>query len=273
MTHFHTEKQQAVKLHTSNLDKFFGGVAAVTDLSFQVPEGSIYSVIGPNGAGKTTLFNMLCGYYVPDGGSITFTSKKRAAEGESPKELVGMETHQIAAQGISRTFQNLQVFYNMTVLENVMVGCHLRTSTGLIKAALRLPSVVREEKQVREWSMEALKLCGLDHLADREAGSLPYGELKRLEIARALASNPEFLAMDEPAAGLNDTETVEMRELILRLKETGITILLVEHNMGLVMQVSDRVLVLGFGSLLAEGTPEEVQSNPEVIKAYLGEEV
>ncbi len=250
-------------MQAANLDKFFGGVAAVTDLSFDVPEGSIYSVIGPNGAGKTTLFNMLCGYYVPDGGSVTFAGQ----------ELVGMETHQIAAQGISRTFQNLQVFFNMTVLENVMVGCHLRTSTGLVKAALRLPSVVREERQVREWSMEALRLCGLDHLAEREAGSLPYGELKRLEIARALASDPKFLAMDEPAAGLNDTETVEMRELITRLKQTGITILLVEHNMGLVMQISDRVLVLGFGSLLAEGTPEEVQNNPEVIKAYLGEEV
>lgn len=250
-------------LQAVNLDKHFGGVAAVTDLSFSVTEGEIYSVIGPNGAGKTTLFNMLCGYYVPNGGSITFAGK----------DLAGMETHQIAAQGISRTFQNLQVFYNMTVLENVMVGCHMRTRTGLIKAALRLPSVIREERQVREWSMEALALCGLEHLADREAGSLPYGELKRLEIARALASDPKFLAMDEPAAGLNDTETVEMRQLIQRLKERGITILLVEHNMGLVMQISDRVLVLGFGCLLAEGTPQEVQNNPAVIKAYLGEDV
>tara|TARA_R110001583_G_scaffold162364_2_gene314561 strand:+ start:6973 stop:7734 length:762 start_codon:yes stop_codon:yes gene_type:complete len=250
-------------LQATHLDKYFGGVAAVTDLSFEVQKGIIYSVIGPNGAGKTTLFNMLCGYYVPSGGSISF----------SGKSLDRLETHQIAALGISRTFQNLQVFYNMTVLENVMVGCHLRTHTGLIKAALRLPSVVREERQVREWSMDALEVCGLAHLAEREAGSLPYGELKRLEIARALASNPEFLAMDEPAAGLNDTETVEMRELILRLKDKGITILLVEHNMGLVMQISDRVLVLGFGCLLAEGTPQQVQNNPVVIKAYLGEDV
>lgn len=250
-------------LQAQNIDKYFGGIAAVTDLSFEVEKGVIYSVIGPNGAGKTTLFNMLCGYYVPNGGSITFAGKN----------LAGLETHEIAALGISRTFQNLQVFYNMTVLENVMVGCHLRTHTGLIKAALRLPSVVREERQVREWSMEALEICGLAHLADREAGSLPYGELKRLEIARALASKPEFLAMDEPAAGLNDTETVEMRDLILRLKGRGITILLVEHNMGLVMQISDRVLVLGFGCLLAEGTPQQVQNDPAVIKAYLGEDV
>ncbi len=250
-------------LQAQNIDKYFGGIAAVTDLSFEVEKGVIYSVIGPNGAGKTTLFNMLCGYYVPNGGSITFAGKS----------LAGLQTHEIAALGISRTFQNLQVFYNMTVLENVMVGCHLRTHTGLIKAALRLPSVVREERQVREWSMEALEICGLAHLADREAGSLPYGELKRLEIARALASKPEFLAMDEPAAGLNDTETVEMRELILRLKGRGITILLVEHNMGLVMQISDRVLVLGFGCLLAEGTPQQVQNDPAVIKAYLGEDV
>jgi branched-chain amino acid transport system ATP-binding protein len=250
-------------LQAQNIDKYFGGIAAVTDLSFEVEKGVIYSVIGPNGAGKTTLFNMLCGYYVPNGGTITFAGKC----------LSGLQTHQIAALGVSRTFQNLQVFYNMTVLENVMVGCHLRTHTGLIKAALRLPSVVREERQVREWSMEALEICGLAHLADREAGSLPYGELKRLEIARALASQPAFLAMDEPAAGLNDTETVEMRELILRLKGRGITILLVEHNMGLVMQISDRVLVLGFGCLLAEGTPQQVQNDPAVIKAYLGEDV
>ncbi len=250
-------------LQTTHLDKAFGGVAAISDLSFEVPEGCIYSVIGPNGAGKTTLFNMLCGYYVPDAGAISFAGTA----------LTGLEPYQVAACGISRTFQNLQIFFNMSVLENVMVGCHLRTSTGLIKAALRLPSVVREEQQVRQWSREALELCGLDHLADREAGSLPYGELKRLEIARALAARPRFLAMDEPAAGLNDTETVEMRDLIGRLKQAGITVLLVEHNMGLVMEISDRILVLGFGSLLAEGTPDEVRNNPQVIKAYLGEEV
>jgi len=238
-------------------------VTAIADLSFDVPPGQVYSVIGPNGAGKTTLFNMLSGIYRPDDGSIRFMDQG----------VVGRQPHQVAALGVSRTFQNLQMFFNMSVLDNVMVGCHLRTRTGLFSAALRLPRIKREEKLSRQWAREALAICHLDKFIGQEAGSLPYGVLKRLEIARALAVQPKLLLMDEPAAGLNDTETLEMRKLIRRICESGITVLLVEHNMGLVMQVSDRILVLDYGSRLAEGTPVEIQNDRRVIEAYLGGEV
>jgi len=250
-------------LEVEALTKSFGGVTAIADLSFDVPPGQVYSVIGPNGAGKTTLFNMLSGIYHPDDGSIRFMNQG----------VVGRQPHQVAALGVSRTFQNLQMFFNMSVLDNVMVGCHLRTRTGLFSAALRLPRIKREEKLSRQWAREALAICHLDKFIGQEAGSLPYGVLKRLEIARALAVQPKLLLMDEPAAGLNDTETLEMRKLIRRICESGITVLLVEHNMGLVMQVSDRILVLDYGSRLAEGTPVEIQNDRRVIEAYLGGEV
>ena len=250
-------------LEVEALTKSFGGVTAIADLGFEVPEGLVYSVIGPNGAGKTTLFNMLSGIYRPDEGSIRFMDQG----------VVGRQPHQVAALGISRTFQNLQMFFNMSVLDNVMVGCHLRTRTGLFSAALRLPRIKREEMLSRQWAQDALAICNLDKFIGQEAGSLPYGVLKRLEIARALAVQPRLLLMDEPAAGLNDTETLEMRKLIRRICDSGITVLLVEHNMGLVMQVSDRVLVLDYGSRLAEGTPVEIQNDRRVIEAYLGGEV
>jgi len=250
-------------LEVEALTKSFGGVTAIADLSFDVPSGQVYSVIGPNGAGKTTLFNMLSGIYRPDEGSIRFMDQG----------VVGRQPHQVAALGVSRTFQNLQMFFNMSVLDNVMVGCHLRTRTGLFSAALRLPRIKREEKLSRQWAREALAICHLDKFIGQEAGSLPYGVLKRLEIARALAVQPKLLLMDEPAAGLNDTETLEMRKLIRRICESGVTVLLVEHNMGLVMQVSDRILVLDYGSRLAEGTPVEIQNDRRVIEAYLGGEV
>lgn len=250
-------------LKVENLEKAFGGVLAISDLSFEVPEGVVYAVIGPNGAGKTTLFNMLCGIYTPSDGDVRFMGQS----------LLGKQPNQVAALGVSRTFQNLQVFFNMSVLENVMVGCHLRSRNGLYRAAVRWPGVINEEKQIRRWALEALEFCGLGHLAERESSALPYGELKRMEIARALATQPKLLLMDEPAAGLNDTETREMRDLIGRIRDSGITVLLVEHNMGLVMGISDTVLVLDYGSRLAEGTPSEVQNDPQVVAAYLGGEV
>jgi branched-chain amino acid transport system ATP-binding protein len=250
-------------LEIDGLSKSFGGVTAIADLRFEVPKGQVYSVIGPNGAGKTTLFNMLSGIYRPDEGSIRFQER----------EITGLQPHKVAAMGLSRTFQNLQMFFNMSVLDNVMVGCHLRTRSGLFRAALRLPGIVREEREANRLAREELTFCDLERFVDLEAGALPYGVLKRLEIARALAVGPQLLLMDEPAAGLNDTETAEMQRLIRRLCERGITVLLVEHDMGLVMRVSDRILVLDYGSRLAEGTPSEIQNDRRVIEAYLGGEV
>ncbi len=248
-------------LEVKNLEKRFGGLKAISDLSFSVPEKMVFSIIGPNGAGKTTLFNLLTNIYTPSSGSIFFKGQ----------EITNLPPFKIARLGISRTFQNLQVFLNMNVIENVMVGCHLRSKSGLIASALRLPSVIAEEKNVKQMAFEALEFCGLSDYADRPAGGLPYGILKKLEVARSLASKPELLLMDEPAAGLNDTETAELCQLIKRICDSGITVLLVEHNMSLVMEISQTVLVLNYGKLLAEGTPEEIQRNPEVIAAYLGE--
>ena len=247
-------------LAVEGLEHSFGGVMALAGVSFQTPESLIYAIIGPNGAGKTTLFNALCGFYRPAAGSIRFNGH----------ELCGLPTHRIAALGIARTFQNLQLFFNMTVRENVMVGCHLRAKTGLFGAALRLPKVRREEEQLREWAGAALELCELSDRADQLASALPYGLMKRVEIARALAAKPRLLLLDEPAAGLNDTETLALRDLISVIRAGGVTVLLVEHHMPLVMSVSDRLLVLDYGSVLTEGTPAEIQTDPRVVAAYLG---
>lgn len=247
-------------LVVEGLEQNFGGVMALAGVSFRVAPSLIYAVIGPNGAGKTTLFNALCGFYQPSAGSIRFDGR----------ELLGLPPHRIAAQGVARTFQNLQLFFNMTVLENVMAGCYLRARSGLLAAALRLPQVRREERQLREWAREALELCELADRIEQPAGALPYGLMKRVEIARALATRPRLLLLDEPAAGLNDTESLALRELIDRIRASGVTVLLVEHHMPLVMSVSDRLLVLDYGSVLAEGTPAEIQADQRVVAAYLG---
>ena len=247
-------------LAVKGLTKSFGGVKAITDLDLRIERGAVHSIIGPNGAGKTSLINMLSGIYRPDSGSI-------ALEGQ---EIAGQPAHRFAAAGIGRTFQNLQVFFNMTALENVMTGRHLRERHSLAAALLRTPALQRAEAESRQVARELLRLVGLAGWEDAAAGAMPYGALKRLEIARALAAQPRLLLLDEPAAGLNATEAREIDALIQRLAAGGTTIVLVEHNMALVMEVSDHIVVLNHGSKLAEGTPEQVSCHEGVIAAYLG---
>jgi len=249
-------------LTATDLKRTFGGLHAVDGVSFTVESGLIKSIIGPNGAGKTTIFNMVAGAFPPTAGSIKFKGR----------ELSGLKSHTITRLGIARTFQNVKVFAHMTALENVMVGRHCRTRTEFIGAAMRLPGAIREERAIREDAMRRLEFVGLASVAETEAGSLAFGMQKTLEIARALASDPQLLLLDEPAAGLNTRETEEIAGLIRRIRETGITVLLVEHDMSLVMEISDVVLVLHLGTKLAEGTPAEIQDNPDVIRVYLGQD-
>lgn len=249
-------------LQVQNLRKYFGGLRAIDKLDFMMTQGKIKSIIGPNGAGKTTLFNLLTGIIRPTAGTLQFAEQI----------LNGLKPHVIARLGIGRTFQNLELFGNMTVLENVMVGGHLRTNAGIFSAALRLPQMRREEIKAKKQALKELHFMGLADKADLLATALPLGEQRLLEIARALATEPRLLLLDEPAAGLNMRETAKLAETIFRIRERGITVLLVEHDMSLVMEVSDEVLVLNYGRKVAEGPPREIQRHPEVIAAYLGEE-
>jgi branched-chain amino acid transport system ATP-binding protein len=242
------------------LSRAFGGIHAVADLSFTVEPGRIHSIIGPNGAGKTTLLNLITGIYVPSAGRIAFAGA----------DVTGLAPFELARRGMSRTFQNLQIFFNMTAVENVMVGRHLRSDTRLWPSLLHLPAVVRGDRDSRGRAIELMSRVGLGGWIAADAAAMPYGALKRLEIARALASEPKLLLLDEPAAGLNPTETREIDRLIQEIAAGGITVVLVEHDMRLVMGVSDRILVLNFGRRLAEGTAAEVRRNPDVIAAYLG---
>ncbi len=247
-------------LTINNLSKSFGGVHAVQDVSFTVKEGNIHSVIGPNGAGKTTLFNLITGVYTPTKGEILLNGENVAA----------MPPDALARRGMSRTFQNLQVCMNMTAIANVMVGAHLRLNQNLFASMLRLPSVRRADAACRDEAAGLMEFVGVGRHIDDEAGQMSYGALKRLEIARALAAKPKVLLLDEPAAGLNHTETGEIEALIRKVAQSGVTVVLVEHDMKLVMNLSDHILVLDYGKKLAEGTAAEVRANPDVVAAYLG---
>lgn len=247
-------------LEVRNLSKEFGGVHAIDDLSFTINPGTIHSIIGPNGAGKTTLFNLVTGVYTPTSGEVLFQDEP----------VTGKKPYELAARGMSRTFQNLQICMNMSALDNVMVGRHLHLNSSLLPSLFRLPFIVKGDKAAREMCTDLMAMVGLSSYRDWEADSMPYGALKRLEIARALASEPKLLLLDEPAAGLNDTESRELDAVIKKVAASGITVVLVEHDMKMVMEISDHILVLDYGRKLAEGTPAEVRKNPDVIAAYLG---
>ena len=247
-------------LEARRIGKRFGGVQALDAVDFSIEPGEIYGLIGPNGAGKTTLFNVLTGIYAPDSGDFRFQSAV----------LNALKPHEITAHGIARTFQNIRLFGNLTVIENVMIGRHARTRAGVLGAVLRTRAQRKEEAAIEARALELLDYTGIRERANDLARHLAYGDQRRLEIARALATDPRLLALDEPAAGMNPTETLELRRLLERVRSDGVTLLIIEHDMRLVMGLCDRVLVLNFGRRIAEGAPLEIQHDASVIEAYLG---
>ena len=249
-------------LEVLGIRQIFGGVTALDDVSFTVNQGEITGVIGPNGAGKTTLFNIITGIYSRTAGAVSLGGR----------DISGLPAERLAAIGMVRTFQNIELFSQMSVLENVMVGLHTKSSSGMLACSCKMPWAVREERHIRQEAMKWLEFAGIGELSDVLAGNLPFGKGRLLEIARAMASGPKILLMDEPAAGLNGQETLGLAKLIRTIRDLGVTVVLVEHDMELVMDICDRIVVLNLGRKLAEGTPREIQENPEVVAAYLGED-